>query len=218
MGEKLHNLKTQVNMKHLLITLIVLVLSSTNASPQRVESVSVLPGLEGLAYIQTPRDKIEKQLRKEKDDRLVTFLNYSMPVEWRQVYSHFGYRPRFKRNHYGVDLKACIGDTVVAAFSGVVRSVKFERGGYGFHIVIEHDYGVRTLYAHLSRFLVKEGDIVRNGEPIALSGNSGRSTGPHLHFEIIVQGKKINPEIMFDFEKGCLTDTKKWIGIVMRES
>ena len=204
-------------MKYLLITLLVLVLSNLNVSPQKVQSVSVLPGLEGLAYIETPRDKLEKQLRRG-DDRLVTFLNYSMPVEKRQVYSHFGYRSRFKRNHYGVDLKACIGDTVVAAFSGVVISVRFERGGYGFHVVIEHDYGVRTLYAHLSRFLVKEDDIVRNGQPIALSGNSGRSTGPHLHFEIIVQGKKINPEIMFDFEKGCLTDTKKWIGIVMRES
>ena len=204
-------------MKHLLLTLLVLVLSNLNVSPQKMQSVSVLPGLEGLSYVVTPKERIEKQLRRG-DDRLVTFLNYSVPVDRNQVYSHYGYRSRFKRNHHGVDLKALVGDTVRAAFSGVVRTVKYERGGYGFHVVIEHDYGVRTLYAHLSRFLVKEGDIVRNGQPIALSGNSGRSTGPHLHFEIRVAGRSIDPEIMFDFEKGCLTDTKKWIGIVMRES
>lgn len=204
-------------MKHLLITLMVLVLSNLNVSPQKMQSVSVLPSSEGLAYVQTPRDKLEKQLHRE-GDRYATFLNYSMPTKWRSVNSHFGYRSRFGRNHYGVDLKANMGDTVRAVFSGRIKSVKYERSGYGFHIIIEHDDGISTLYAHLSKFLVHEGAIVGNGDPIALSGNSGRSTGPHLHFEIRIAGKCIDPETVFNFEEGCITDTKKWIGIIRRES
>lgn len=207
-------------MKQLLITFMVLVLTSINVSPQKVQSVSGLrKNMELLANIETPRDKIAKQLLRDKKlDSYATFLNYSMPVKWREVNSHFGYRPRFKRNHYGTDLKARMGDTVVAVFSGKVEKIKYERSGYGFHVVILHDDGVKTLYAHLSRILVKEGEIVRNGQPIALSGNTGRSTGPHLHFEIRVGGKCIDPEKVFDFKRGCLTDTWKWISIINKKS
>ncbi|MCM1522618.1 MAG: M23 family metallopeptidase [Muribaculaceae bacterium] len=126
---------------------------------------------------------------------------YIAPVRG-QVTSNYGYRARFRRNHYGTDLKLNIGDTVRAAFSGKVRLTKYERKGYGYYVVIRHPNGMETVYGHLSRFLVKPNQTVKAGEPIALGGNTGRSTGPHLHFEARYLGIPINPAAIFDFENG----------------
>ena len=126
--------------------------------------------------------------------------NYVMPVKSNFVTSNYGYRPRFGRMHKGIDLRAAIGDTVRAAFSGKVRLTKYERGGYGFYVIVRHDNGLETVYGHLSRFLVKPEQVVKAGQPIALSGNTGGSTGPHLHFETRFMGYAINPEAIFDFE------------------
>ncbi len=125
---------------------------------------------------------------------------YTMPIKWNVVNSHYGYRPRFGRVHKGVDLKANVGDTVRAAFDGKVRLTRFERGGYGFYVIVRHENGLETVYGHLSRFLVQPDQYVKAGTPIALSGNTGRSTGPHLHFETRFMGVAINPEAIFDFE------------------
>lgn len=125
--------------------------------------------------------------------------HYSLPVKGHYVTSHYGYRPRFGRSHKGVDLRAAIGDTVRAAFSGRVRLTKYERVGYGFYVIVRHENGLETVYGHLSRFLVKPNQYVKVGQPIALSGNTGRSTGPHLHFETRYMGYAINPEAIFDF-------------------
>lgn len=130
----------------------------------------------------------------------IDIRNYVNPVKTNVVNSHYGYRQRFGRNHYGVDLKASTGDTIYAAFSGKIRLTKFDRGGYGFFIMIRHDNKLETLYGHLSRFLVKENQYVNEGDPIALAGNTGRSTGPHLHFEFRYNGKCINPEKLINFE------------------
>lgn len=116
------------------------------------------------------------------------------------VTSGYGYRPRFGRMHKGVDLNLNVGDTVVAAFDGRVRITKFERRGYGYYVVVRHDNGLETVYGHLSRFLVKPNQFVKAGEPIALGGNTGRSTGPHLHFETRFMGLAINPATIIDFE------------------
>lgn len=132
----------------------------------------------------------------------ISIVGYHMPVKHRVVNSHFGYRKSFGRMHCGVDLKANIGDTIYAAFNGKVRITKFDRNGYGFYVVVRHDNGMETVYGHLSRFLVKQNQHVRSGQPIALSGNTGRSTGPHLHFETRFMGMAINPEKIFDFTKG----------------
>lgn len=129
----------------------------------------------------------------------IDIREYVNPVKTNVVNSQYGYRPRFGRNHYGIDLKASTGDTIYAAFSGKVRLTKFDRGGYGFYIMIRHENKLETLYGHLSRFLVKENQYVKEGEPIGLAGNSGRSTGPHLHFEFRYNGKCINPEKLVDF-------------------
>ncbi len=126
--------------------------------------------------------------------------HYCMPIKGRVLTSRYGYRPRFKRSHKGVDMRAAIGDTVRATFSGRVRLTKYERGGYGFYVIVRHENGLETVYGHLSRFLVKPNQYVKAGTPIALSGNTGRSTGPHLHFETRFMGYAINPEAIFDFQ------------------
>lgn len=132
---------------------------------------------------------------------------YHMPIIGR-VTSRYGYRPRFRRMHYGIDLGLSVGDTVKAAFSGKVRLTKYERGGYGFYVILRHDNGMETVYGHLSRFLVKPDQRIEAGQPIALGGSTGHSTGPHLHFETRFMGIAINPEAIFDFENQTThTDT-----------
>lgn len=133
----------------------------------------------------------------------IKITNYVMPTKHRTVNSHYGYRKQFGRMHKGVDLKAQTGDTIYAVFTGKVRITKFDRDGYGFYIVMRHMNGLETVYGHLSKFLVKPNQFVTVGTPIALSGNTGRSTGPHLHFETRYMGIALNPEKIFDFTKGA---------------
>ena len=134
------------------------------------------------------------------NSKRIDVRHYCMPIKGRVLTSRYGYRPRFKRSHKGVDMRAAIGDTVRATFSGRVRLTKYERGGYGFYVIVRHENGLETVYGHLSRFLVKPNQYVKAGTPIALSGNTGRSTGPHLHFETRFMGYAINPEAIFDFQ------------------
>ena len=126
------------------------------------------------------------------------------PLKKTYVTSNYGYRRSFNRNHRGIDLKAQIGDTIYAAFDGKVRIQEYNKGGYGNYIVIRHDQSVETIYAHLSKSLVTKNDKVYAGQPIGLSGNTGRSTGPHLHFEIRFMGIAINPAKIADFENNVL--------------
>lgn len=135
--------------------------------------------------------------------KVLDVRHYVMPIKGNYVTSHYGYRPQFGRTHKGVDLRSAIGDTVYSAFSGRVRLTRFERGGYGFYVIVRHENGLETVYGHLSRFLVKPDQYVKAGQPIALSGNTGRSTGPHLHFETRFMGYAINPEAIFDFGNRC---------------
>ncbi|MDR1203115.1 MAG: peptidoglycan DD-metalloendopeptidase family protein [Tannerellaceae bacterium] len=112
------------------------------------------------------------------------------------------YGPRRRRMHRGIDLKVQVGDTIRAAFSGKVRIRNFERRGYGNYLVVRHPNGLETVYGHLSGFLVDVNDIVRAGDPIALGGNTGRSTGSHLHFETRFLGQAIDPAEIIDFKNG----------------
>ena len=133
------------------------------------------------------------------DNVRIDVSEYAMPVPG-YITSPYGYRPRFRRSHKGVDLKLQTGDTVRAAFSGKVRLTKYERRGYGYYVIIRHANGLETVYGHLSKFLVKPNQDVKVGEPIALGGSTGRSTGPHLHFETRFMGYAINPTAIFDFK------------------
>lgn len=129
----------------------------------------------------------------------IDLRGFCMPTPSRLVTSPFGYRQSFRRMHKGLDIKVYTGDTIVSAFDGKVRVVDYEADGYGYYVVIRHKNGLETIYAHLSRQLVKPGDEVKAGEVIGLGGNTGRSTGSHLHFETRFLGIAINPELMFDF-------------------
>lgn len=113
------------------------------------------------------------------------------------ITSPFGWRRR--RMHKGVDIKVYIGDTIRAAFDGKVRVKKYERRGYGYYLVLRHNNGLETVYGHLSRQLVNQDAEVKAGQPIALGGNTGRSTGPHLHFEMRFMGIALDPSDIIDF-------------------
>lgn len=132
------------------------------------------------------------------DTKVIDVSEFAMPTPG-YVTSPYGYRPRFRRVHKGIDLKLQTGDTVRAAFDGRVRLTNFERKGYGYYVILRHPNGLETVYGHLSKFLVKPDQYVKAGEPIALGGNTGRSFGSHLHFETRYMGYPINPAAIFDF-------------------
>ena len=133
------------------------------------------------------------------DTVVISMKGYCMPTDSTRITDKYGYRPRRGRAHLGLDIKVKTGDTIRAAFDGKVRISRYERRGYGHYLVIRHPNGLETVYGHLSKKLVGENDIVHAGDPIALGGNTGRSTGSHLHFETRILGNAVNPALMFDF-------------------
>ena len=134
----------------------------------------------------------------------ISLKNFCMPTNSRVLTSNFG--ARWGRQHKGLDIKVYIGDTIRAAFAGKVRVVRYEGRGYGKYVVIRHDNGLETYYAHMSKQLVDEDQEVRAGDPIGLGGNTGRSTGSHLHFETRLCGVALNPALMFDFRNQDVVD------------
>ena len=137
------------------------------------------------------------------DSFVINLRHFCMPTPSRVITSDFG--SRWGRQHKGLDIKVYIGDTIRSAFSGKVRIVRYEAKGYGNYIVIRHPNGLETIYGHLSKHLVTENQVVRAGEPIGLGGNTGRSTGSHLHFETRLCGVALNPALFFDFRNQDIT-------------
>lgn len=125
--------------------------------------------------------------------------DFVYPLSSNRITSNFGMR-RY-RYHYGIDLGVTIGDTIRASFGGKIRIINYEAKGYGHYIVIRHDNGLETIYAHLSGVLVTINQQVKAGDPIGLAGNTGHSTGPHLHYEIRFLGNAFNPTKLIDFTK-----------------
>ena len=138
------------------------------------------------------------------DSFRISLKDFCMPTDSRVLTSNFG--ARWGRQHKGLDIKVYIGDTIRAAFSGKVRVVRYERRGYGKYVVIRHHNGLETIYGHMSDWLVEEDQEVRAGDPIGLGGNTGRSTGSHLHFETRLCGVALNPALMFDFRNQDVVD------------
>ena len=138
------------------------------------------------------------------DEYRIDLRGFHMPTTSRVVTSNFG--ARWGRQHKGLDIKVYIGDTIRAAFSGKVRIVRYEPHGYGKYVVIRHDNGLETVYGHMSAQLVRENQEVRAGDVIGLGGNTGRSTGSHLHFETRLCGVALNPALMFDFKNQDVVD------------
>ena len=138
------------------------------------------------------------------DEFSIDLTGFTMPTDNQNITSNFGYR--WNRQHTGIDVKVYIGDTIRSAFDGKVRVVKYDSNGYGKFVVIRHTNGLETYYGHLSKQLVKENETVKSGQPIGLGGNTGRSTGSHLHFETRLCGIAINPALMFDFKNQDVTN------------
>ncbi|UTW63315.1 M23 family metallopeptidase [bacterium SCSIO 12741] len=150
-------------------------------------------------YIQSKSYDEVMDMAQKKEDMLASIPSI-IPIsndDLKRVSSGFGMRihPRLKilKMHPGQDFAANVGTEIYVTGNGKVVKIKNVRNGYGKHIVVDHGYGYQSLYAHLSEFKVKLGQKVKRGEVIGLSGNTGTSTGPHLHYEVIHNGKKINP-------------------------
>ena len=138
------------------------------------------------------------------DSFRIDLRDFCMPTTNRQLTSNFG--ARWGRQHKGLDVKVYIGDTIRSAFSGRVRIVNYEGRGYGKYVVIRHYNGLETIYGHMSKHLVEQDQEVKAGDPIGLGGNTGRSTGSHLHFETRLCGVALNPALMFDFRNQDVVD------------
>lgn len=131
------------------------------------------------------------------DFSLIPDGEYAFPLPNGKVISPYGGRRRY---HSGTDIKTCANDTIVAAFDGIVRMAK-PYAAYGNVVVLRHYNGLETLYSHNSKNLVKPGTRVKAGQPIALTGRTGRATTEHLHFETRINGKHFNPSLIFDMDK-----------------
>lgn len=144
--------------------------------------------------VKTVSDADEKSLRLASEatveEHLLLSAFYRAPVE---KDSFYGISTRFTFYHRGIDYRAKMNSPVYPVQAGVVKVVAYESGGYGRNVIIEHENGVESLYAHLSKTFVEVGDSVDPSMEIGQIGMTGRTTGPHLHFELRVNGKQINP-------------------------
>jgi murein DD-endopeptidase MepM/ murein hydrolase activator NlpD len=129
-------------------------------------------------------------------------FNWSMPLQTCSSTSKFGYR--WSRWHYGIDLELDNGDPILAAFDGIVRISHYDPRGYGNYVLLRHYNGFETLYGHMSKAGVEVGQLVKAGDVIGLGGSTGRSTGPHLHYEVRFEGNAIDPENLYDFQSNRL--------------
>lgn len=145
-------------------------------------------------YESFKQDSVTLTLTQEGDG------GFSMPVKG-LITSEFGWR-RY-RPHYGTDIDLETGDQVVAAFDGMVRIARY-CNGYGNCVILRHNNGLETVYGHLSELLVEPGQTVKAGSLLGLGGNTGRSYGSHLHFEIRYLGQALDAQDFIDFENGTL--------------
>ncbi|MGC9352035.1 MAG: peptidoglycan DD-metalloendopeptidase family protein, partial [Sulfurovum sp.] len=156
--------------------------------------------------VETAHGKVVEALKEEFQQEQITSIQKALvlnsipngkPLEYRRISSGYGYRthPITKRKsfHPAMDLTAKRGTPIYAPASGVVVFAK-RKGAYGKFLLLAHSFGFKTAYGHLSRFAVKSGDFVSKGDLIAYVGSTGRSTGPHLHYEIRYLDKWLNPK------------------------
>ena len=136
-----------------------------------------------------------------------------------RVASGFGYRIdpvyKTKKMHAGMDFTAPRGTEIYTTGNGTVVRIKKSKRGYGNHVTIDHGYGYKTLYAHMNKIIVRRGQKVKRGEVIGYVGNTGKSLGPHLHYEVIKNGRKINP-VNFYFNDLTPEEYEKMIELASR--
>lgn len=134
---------------------------------------------------------------------LDSVTSYHCPYQG-SIHPNGKFGPRRRRQHQGIDLPLKTGDPIYATFSGRVRISQYNYGGYGNLVIIRHDNGLETYYGHLAERLVEANQWVEAGQIIGLGGSTGRSTGPHLHFETRYYGRSFDPERLIDFKNGIL--------------
>lgn len=183
---------------------------------EKYENLRKLPNSDLLIELNTKLDALSQDFKMQSSsfDQLLSMAKNKkdylsripaiQPVankNLERIGSGFGYRTdpfyRTQRFHAGIDFTAPRGVDVYATADGVVESVTREIWGYGQHIIINHGNGYKTLYGHLSKFKVKRGQKVTRGQLIGLVGSTGKSTGPHLHYEVHRNGEKLNPAFFF---------------------
>ena len=183
-------------MKNILILLTVLLLLPLTADGQDKPSFSAREMAD--VRVATPglfakSNHIYLHLDSLKDHE------YAFPLPGGKVISAYGTRG----GHSGTDIKTCAKDTIRAAFDGVVRMSK-PYYAYGNIVVIRHANGLETFYSHNFKNLVKTGDVVKAGQPIGLTGRTGRATTEHVHFETRINGQHFNPNLIFDLKERTL--------------
>lgn len=154
-------------------------------------------------YVQSKSFDEVFKLAKSKE-KMIASIPAVQPVDisdMRRIGSFFGYRtdPFYKvtKMHEGIDFTAPVGTPIYATGDGVVTEAEYNRGGYGIALKISHGYGYETFYAHLSKMKARKGQKVKRGEVIGYVGNTGKSTAPHLHYEVHLRGKPVNPIYYF---------------------
>jgi murein DD-endopeptidase MepM/ murein hydrolase activator NlpD len=174
-------------------------LEGFNNSDLLIDTRKKLDQIANRAYVQTKSFDDVVEMARDKEQMLAS-IPAIQPVankDLKRMASGYGYRihPIYKvrKLHTGTDFSAPTGTPIYATGDGKVSTYKRSRAGYGNHIIIDHGYGYQTLYAHMSKVDVKRGQKVKRGDVIGYIGSSGRSTAPHLHYEVIKDGRKINP-------------------------
>ena len=168
-------------------------------SSMLVEANKKLDKISKSLYIQSKSfDEVYKlAMNKEKMLASIPAIQPVANIDLKRMASGYGVRmhPIYKtlKMHTGMDFTASVGTEVYATGNGKVVHVEKSRRGYGFHMIIDHGYGFKTLYGHMSKFNVRRGEQVKRGQVIGYVGNTGGSTGPHLHYEVIKNGEKVNP-------------------------
>jgi murein DD-endopeptidase MepM/ murein hydrolase activator NlpD len=140
----------------------------------------------------------DSSLLNKPDTTLIDLRGYAHPNH-NVITSGFGFRKW--RYHYGTDTRLHVGDSIRCAFDGRVR-IAMRGKAYGNFVVVRHYNGLETTYAHLKKSLVRVNDVLKSGDVLGLGGSTGRSTGPHLHFELRYLGSPIDPTSVIDFELG----------------
>ena len=138
---------------------------------------------------------IYKTLAGEHGTQVGTFGSLFFDSSWRKyITSNYGPRTRpYVGFHSGIDIGMPMGTPICAVKDGKVITSLYSNGSYGYYVILDHGNGVHTLYAHCSKLLVSVGDVVKKGTVIAKVGSTGRSTGPHCHFEVRINGKRVDP-------------------------
>ena len=164
-----------------------------------IETTKKLDRLAKQLYIQSKSFDEVIGLAQQKEDMLAS-IPAVQPVsnkDLRRMSSGFGRRihPIYKtsRFHWGNDFTAPVGTEIYSTGKGKVVIVEKSSTGYGYHVIVDHGYGYQTLYAHMSKINVRQGQQVKRGEILGFIGNTGLSTAPHLHYEVIKDGNKVDP-------------------------